>query len=194
MKLRLFGVKIVISLPFTVMLSAMILLDKTGLLSAAFLAALVHEAWHIIAMYICGVKPSAVYFYVGAVEIVRSCKLVSKFKEVMISLSGPMINIIIGLLLLSLYGVLHNTVLINYGIVQLTMGAFNLLPVRGLDGGTVIETLTGNRSITVLTSAVIIVAFIAWKCIMHPDDFNGMGIIASIVHIAAMQLMCAHVD
>lgn len=178
-------------MPFTAALALMILCDRSGLLSHAFLAALTHELSHLAAMLLCRAKPTAVHFKVGAVEIATPHRPISAGSQVFISLAGPMVNLILGAILLMLFAATGQRTFGNGGIVQLCTGGFNLLPVLGLDGGTVIEALTGDRRYVLATSVLTVVGVGLWMLLLRPAASMGAGMLLSLLYICAIQLITA---
>lgn len=189
MRFSLLGVRVEVSFPFTATLALMILCDRSGTLSHAFLAAVLHELAHLAAMLICHAKPNAVRFRVGTVEIDAPHRPMRIGAQVFISLSGPCANLLAGGVLMLLFAAVRRDVLAVGGVVQLCTGGFNLLPVIGLDGGTLVEVLSGNRQYARLTSALTVIAAAGCMLCFSPVAFAGMGMALSLLYICAMQLL-----
>lgn len=144
MKFRLFGTKIFISFPFCALLCLMLLLDRTGLALYTLIAVALHEAAHLFAMYISDCAPVSVRLIPASVQIVRKPFVPDK-KTVGIALSGPAANLCVGLTALlnnALYG---NEKVFLFAVINMALGIFNLLPVCGLDGGTVFKLLLSKK-------------------------------------------------
>ena len=136
MRFKFLGVKLHISVPFCIMLAFLLIIDKTGLMTASIFAMTVHELGHIFMMRKLKCLPREVCFGFGGITIVGSgfCT----FKEsTEIALAGPLANFIMFVLFYGLGLILNDSFMLVFAIVQLLEGAVNLFPVKGLDGGTV---------------------------------------------------------
>ena len=98
LKIKLLGTTFRISYYFIFICTFLFLLDRTGVISASFLSVLVHEMAHIIFMKIFKVKLPLVEFSPGVVKI-SSQLFIPAYKRFVLALSGPILNIICGLLL-----------------------------------------------------------------------------------------------
>ena len=102
---------------------------------ACLLAAVIHEAGHFSGMLLCRAR-GKLDFKAGGMEIsVKSYKKSScKFS---IALSGSLFNFITALLIypLSMKTEFCHSLIFS----SITLGVFNLMPVKGLDGGEITE-------------------------------------------------------
>jgi stage IV sporulation protein FB len=94
---------------------------------------MVHEAAHIIALLIFGCKIVEVQLIIGAIGVKYADVTLSKLQKIMSILMGPLSNLILSVIFLY-YGCD-----IYFGI-NLVLGLYNLLPLIGLDGGSLIQT------------------------------------------------------
>ncbi len=135
MRFRFFGVSVDVSVPFAVILAFLLITDKTGLMTVSLAAILFHELGHFIAMKIEGCAPLAVKFCSAGVMIsgTRYCTIK---ENAVIAVSGPLANFIFTLLFYCLWLVSGAYLMLVFAAVQFIVGAVNLLPVKGLDGGT----------------------------------------------------------
>ncbi len=140
MSFKIFGIKFVVSVPFAVMLAFLLLMDTTGLMSASLVAVTAHETGHLVAMKCVKCPPTEIKFGIGGVLIVGH-SFSTFFENIIISLSGPLVNLLLFSLLWGLGALTNSFTLLTFSVVQLIVGAVNLLPVKGLDGGTVIKLL-----------------------------------------------------
>lgn len=145
MSFRFLKIDFYISVPFAVMLAFMLILDSTGYMSASILAVALHEAGHLVAMKLTHCEPRSVRCCIGGMTIVGNRFTVAK-DSIIIALSGPMVNLILAavLWLIGSYG--NNLLILAFAVVQLLVGAVNLLPVKGLDGGTVLSILLQKQT------------------------------------------------
>ncbi len=140
MKIKLFSVKINISFIFMAFLTLMLIIDKTGFILPVFLATAVHEAGHLAAMVVFGCQPKKINLIPGSIQIVRDIGA-KRETELLILISGPLSNLLFAALFFLLYYFFGFTFAISFSAVNVLIFAFNLLPVRGLDGGSILYEL-----------------------------------------------------
>ena len=90
-------------------------------------AALLHELGHLLAMAVCGVSVTAVCLCPLGVRIERA-EPTSLNRELLINLSGPMVNLLLAL-------VLYRAEKFPFSAVNCVLGLFELCPLPSLDGG-----------------------------------------------------------
>ena len=105
-------------------------IDKTGIPAWCVAASAMHEAGHFVTMYLFGCKPSLVSIGFFGIRVEQNVnRRVGYFKNILISLSGPAINLIS-------FMVLWITTGINIAaVVHFIIAVLNLLPIEPLDGG-----------------------------------------------------------
>lgn len=138
MNIKIFGVRTYISVPFAILLAFLLVTDSTGFMGISLLAVTVHESAHILAMRFLKCAPNSVELGIGGV-LIRS-NVYASFKDNLITaLSGPFANLILA----GVFWGLGETFQIKFfyysAVVQFVIGSVNLLPVKGLDGGTVLR-------------------------------------------------------
>lgn len=132
-----FGVKVEISVPFCIVMSFLLINDKTGLMSASMLAVFIHESGHLLCMRALNCQPQSVKLSAAGALICGS-KYCTASENVLIAISGPIANVLFCLLFYIAF-VLHGSfLLLCFSVVQFAVGVMNLLPIKGLDGGTVV--------------------------------------------------------
>ena len=105
----------------------------------AVLFSLFHETGHISAMTVLGNAPQSVTFELTGINIKRPAQTsVSLAKEIVIALSGPFFNFILFLIFVLIYSQNKNEKVLNMASVNLILMIFNLMPIKGLDGGKVL--------------------------------------------------------
>lgn len=144
MRFRLFGTEIYVSFFFSAVITAMLAFDRTGYILPLLFAVTVHELSHLTVMWICDCAPLRIRLVPAAVEITTRIKG-GIGKEIMIALAGPLINIFLFFALWLNFLAFGNKDYLIFGLINLLIGAFNLLPVTGLDGGTVLEGILIKR-------------------------------------------------
>ena len=112
---------------FFLLLSLALLFDRSGLAVGCICAALLHELGHLLAMSVCGVSVTAVCLCPLGVRIERA-EPTSLHRELLINLSGPMVNLLLAL-------VLYRAGKFPFSAVNCVLGLFELCPLPSLDGG-----------------------------------------------------------
>ncbi len=135
MKFKFFGIEIYLSFFFFAVITIMLATDKTGFMLPTIFAVIMHELGHLFMMWVCDCTPRAIRLIPASVQI---CSPFSKgYKnDILISLSGPFVNLLLFGTLYYNYFCYKNQITLYFALVNLLIGAFNLLPVKGLDGGT----------------------------------------------------------
>lgn len=126
MKFCISGVRFELSFVAVAAMSLVIILDTTGKVVACFLAAVIHECGHILAMCCCHIKPQCIRLRVFDVAIVASDNR-PFVPDLFITLSGPVLNLVS-----AFFFYFFNDMLFVSSVV---IGLFNLLPIETFDGG-----------------------------------------------------------
>jgi Zn-dependent protease len=137
---KVFGTQIYISFLFAAVITVMLCFDKTGMLLPTLFAVFMHECGHLFMMWILRCAPKEIRLIPASVQITSAFSGGYK-NDVLIALSGPFVNFL-------LFGVCYfnflryeNEFVGYFALVNLVISFFNLLPVKGLDGGTVLCSL-----------------------------------------------------
>lgn len=137
MTFSLFGVKFDISVPFTVVIAFLLINDRTGLMSASLFAVIFHETGHLAVMKILKCEPKSVKLSAAGILICGSGYCTAD-ENILIAISGPFANFIFTALFYVVWLVLDLKLFLYFAVVQFAVGVLNLMPVKGLDGGTVL--------------------------------------------------------
>lgn len=140
MRFRLFGTEIYVSFLFFAVITFMLAVDRTGYCLPTLCAAAFHETGHLFAMWISDCRPKAIRLVPASVSIVSEFPR-KRYGEMLIAVSGPLFNIVLFCSLMINYKLTAGDISLTYALINLVIGCFNLLPVKGLDGGTVLEIL-----------------------------------------------------
>ncbi len=140
MSFSFLGVRFYISVPFTVMLAALLFMDKSGLMSVSLAAVVIHEAGHILVMKLLKCAPSLISFNFQGM-LISGVKFCSAKENILIALSGPIANILFSLVFYCLYLLSSLYSFAVFAAVSFLVGLLNILPIKGLDGGTVLREL-----------------------------------------------------
>lgn len=178
MKFRLLGTEFYVSFLFAAVITAMIDFDRTGYILPLLFAIVMHELGHLTVMWLLDCAPKRVRLVPASVEITAKFTASDK-NEIAVALCGPAVNIILFLTFGFNYLAFHSELSLVCCLVNLLIGAFNLLPVIGLDGGTVLFALLRRRTpqkaclimrmINILLAAVLIVTAV---CLWFKGKFN----------------------
>ncbi len=164
MKFRLFGTEIYISFLFFAAITVMLATDKTGFALPTFFAVTVHELGHLFMMWVCDCCPKRIKLIPASVQITSSFSHTYK-NDILVAVSGPISNFILFGTLYYNYICFGNEATLYFAIVNLLIGSFNLLPVKGLDGGTVLYSLLCkktdiNRASIILKTITVIIGIL----------------------------------
>ena len=136
MKFKISEIDCEITFLFVAVLAFVSVADATTNILLTLLASLIHECGHLVAMIIMGNKPQKVVFELGGINIVKQSKtFLSLNKEIIIALSGPLVNFIALVLSCSIFAFFNNEKILTFTSVNLILMVFNLLPIKSLDGG-----------------------------------------------------------
>ncbi len=166
MKFKLFGTEIYISFLFCAVITLMLLTDKTGLMLPTLFAILMHEMGHLFMMWVVDSAPKSVKLIPASIQITTPFQRRYR-NDVLISFAGPLVNIVLFLTLYFNFLAFRNQTTLYFGVLNLVIALFNLLPIKGLDGGTILYCILAKykgvekaslilKYITLLASAVII--------------------------------------
>lgn len=167
-----------VSSGFLLLIAALFWLDEgVGLLPWGLLACLIHELGHVAAAAVCGGRVERLSLTVVGAELSFSYRAPPSYgQDSFVALSGPAANLITGGLLLAFGRNLP-------AILNLGIGAFNLLPILPLDGGRLVygqlaERLDPDWAERLMTAAA--------GCIV--GALVGVGVITA-VHYANVTLL-----
>lgn len=130
MRIKLFGFYLIVDYSFFLMLSFAVLLGAESIVDLLLYSSL-HEAGHLLLLFLCGGRPDSLRLSYYGLALKYSTNL-SKFKECIVLLAGPLVNFI-------LYLVLKNE-------INLLLFVLNMLPVYPIDFGRAIRLFSYNAS------------------------------------------------
>ena len=144
MRFKLFGTEFYISFLFSAVITAMLAFDRTGYALPLIFAVVMHEGGHLLVMWILDCPPKRVRLVPAAVEITTAFGC-SRKKEIAVALAGPAVNLVLFFTLWFNFLAYKNDPVLVCALINLLIFAFNMLPVTGLDGGTVLFSLLTRR-------------------------------------------------
>ena len=176
------------------LIALMLATDRTGLALPTLFSVFMHEAGHLFCMWASDTEPKEIRLVPTSVQITRSIKGSYK-RDIAVAICGPLVNIILFLVLIFNYAAFKNQTVSYYALLNLIIGLFNLLPVNGLDGGTILYSLLAKkmelnraclimRIVTALTGLIILTVGIVMTV---KGSFNiSVYIIAIYLFITAL--------
>lgn len=162
MKIRFLGTEIYISFLFMALICIMLATDRTGLLMPTLFAVLMHEIGHLFAMWLLDCEPKQIRLIPASVQI--TAPITSKYKnDIIIAIIGPLVNLLLFFVLYVNYLYFKNPLTLNFSLINLLIAVFNLIPVSGLDGGTILFSIIAkkteyNRAVLTLKIITLVVA------------------------------------
>ncbi len=127
--------KLRISIFGVLMLLILLFGDSTGYALIAVMAAAVHEAGHVVAALALRMRLDSFSLGLLGARLGLSLPLYSYRKELLLSLSGPLTNIVTGGAALYIFSRCAAQSALFFGVASLFLAALNLLPVQSFDGG-----------------------------------------------------------
>jgi len=158
-KLKLGNVKINLRFSFALLTAATLLLIKSDYAYFSLLAILLHEAGHCLAMLCYGERLDAVEFGFYGIHMRCSRKNTgSPGREALVTLAGPLMNLLAAFLFWGTFLCFSWDPLFYAAGTQLSIGIFNMLPVRGLDGGQLLFSFLERRLLPRTVSNILFAA------------------------------------
>lgn len=120
-----------------VMLLGALIADVGGVLRASILAALVHEAGHLLAARLQKIPLVSLRFDVLGARLDVGDRLIGYREEWLLCAAGPLTSLLLSLLMAPLWR--FGSFFFAVSCASFLLGLLNLLPVRGFDGGRMAE-------------------------------------------------------
>ena len=129
------GIEFHISPLFFIIISTLLLFDKSGYMSFSLLFSLLHEFGHIAMMFILNKPPRTIKLLFYGFEI--KTLAFTKLETILISITGPITNF--------LFAIFFQILSVAFGFnlqfavyINAFIGFFNLFPIANLDGGDIL--------------------------------------------------------
>ncbi|PAB61366.1 M50 family metallopeptidase [Anaeromicrobium sediminis] len=177
--MKFFGVKI--NMAFILMLLIFFVFGYFEEIILAFIAVFIHELFHTIMARLLGYNIESIeIFPFGGVAKLKETIALEPRDEILIAISGPLINLIIAFIGVN-YKILINEFFIysNLGI-----GIFNLIPILPLDGGRIIRAYLslncGIKKATKIISIIskcLIVTMATYGLYMIKEDYSNIFVV-----------------
>lgn len=141
MKFKILNIEISVSVLFCVLITFLLILDSTGLMSISLLTVLVHELGHLACMKKLNCYPKAFNLTLYGVFIVSPSVYSNENEKMFVALSGPLVNLALFIIFYFINFVIRSDYLLKFSLVNFIFFLMNMLPINGLDGGTITECL-----------------------------------------------------
>jgi len=186
-------IKIAVYFGFFAVISLMILLDGNGCASYAMAACILHEAGHLAVMSAVGLPVKKICLYGAGIKIVPEKKLIGYARELAVLLGGVMMNFI---LFSAFYFLSDDPNAKLFAAVNLVTGGFNLLPLKGFDGGKIVS-LAAEKYVradrTALAENIVkfmnIAAFAAVFCGALIVGFGNLTFYITLIYFIISELL-----
>ncbi len=133
LELKFQNFRLIINFGFPAVLMILFLHPDSGLMKEMLLVSLIHELGHGLAMCLTGSGIREIRFYAAGIQMKTNLCLLGTGQVLLIYLSGPLLNLFCAALFRAVSPVT--------AVLHVSMGCFNLLPFRILDGGAALESL-----------------------------------------------------
>ncbi|MCL2018351.1 MAG: site-2 protease family protein [Oscillospiraceae bacterium] len=171
--------KVALDFTFFAAIALFFYFDESGYSIMGICACIIHEAGHLISLFIEKKDFKSLIFYGGGMKIDLGKTIES---SLFIIIAGSLSNFICFIVLFFLP--LEIFILKVFAVINLIIGVFNLLPIRYFDGGRLLEKIllnlfSADKVITVLskteiTSIFILIIMLIWlmlKSAINPSVF-----------------------
>ena len=193
MKFKFFGTEIYISFLFCAVVCFMLVVDRTGLVIPTLFAVFIHESGHLLAMWAADCHPRAIRLIPSSVQIIRGFSP-KKCGEIAVTVCGPASNLVIFGVLFGNYFIFKNEQSLGFAILNLVIAVFNLLPVSGLDGGTLLaaaiahftDIYRAERIVRIITAVFACITFLLGVYLWVSGTVN-----ISVFIVAAYLAVCS---
>lgn len=120
---------------FFLVIAFMLLISGSRMVLISLFSSLLHECGHLLALLFCSGKAERIVFSASGMRIDRGLSCEMSFRsEIIISLSGPAVNLLISFVSLMVYYFKGAAAAFDIFAVNAIIALFNLLPVESLDG------------------------------------------------------------
>lgn len=170
MEIKINGVRVRITFLFTALIAFVLSVKAPANVLMTVLSSFLHEIGHLSVMIALGNYPEAVIFELTGINIKRMQSVkISMKNEIFTALGGPAANCIVFLICTFIFCFHKSEIILTVSAVNLILMIFNLLPVKGLDGGMILYFFLFSRFNGIvaektlrITSAVFLVLIYLW--------------------------------
>ncbi len=177
--------------PLTIIVFAVCYLTHTlGILCVTYSVMLLHETSHLLAAVAIGLKVSSITLQPFGVRLKLKNKLVcSLTDEIILYISGPLINAVLAAVSLFIYRKFPLETLHLFYVTNTVLFAANLLPAPPLDGGIIVKKLLssllgkkwGDRISKILSAVVSSVLLLLGAYVLYRTKTNFSMLLFSLL-------------
>ncbi|MDE5736982.1 MAG: hypothetical protein K2H93_01300 [Oscillospiraceae bacterium] len=138
MELKLKNCRIIIDFGFPAMLALVFLQSENVIMRKILLVCLLHELGHGFVMCLTGAGVREIKLHASGMQMLTNTCLLSTGQSFCIYFSGPVVNL--------LFAILFWNINSETAMLHASMGIFNLLPYKILDGGAMLHCVLENKS------------------------------------------------
>ena len=190
MYFKIYKTLIFISPLFSILISIILLVDTTGIMLFGFLSAFLHELGHVVCMLFVGKTVEKIVLSPCGI-LIETSGVSNYFSDLLIALSGPAVNLILGVVSLIALSTVHTTSLLYFCASNFGLFLFNSLPVFGLDGMDVLRSFLQRRysySKTTIICKIISTSFLC-VCAVSSVIFTLFDKINPTIYICLLYLL-----
>jgi stage IV sporulation protein FB len=181
-------------IPYIILL---VILGFKGELIISFVLVVIHELVHYLTARILGFSGFDIEILpIGAVLKVKDLDEASPKEDLIISMSGPLLNLLLALIFYILFNLFHRPYMHLIYNSNLAIGIFNLIPAFPLDGGRVLRDILSIRTmyrkaneISIKVSMTLGIAFMFVYFVSvaaNKSNFN-LGLISIFILISSIK-------
>ncbi len=140
MRFSVCGVRLHIGFLFAFSVCFVLTVAEDTVVRMAVVFSLLHECGHLLSDFLFGCKPRAISLGLFGMTITRAEDLTLSYRqEICSALAGPFVNLVLAALFVFLYLWQRTNTFLTAAVVNLSIFAFNAIPVFSLDGGRALE-------------------------------------------------------
>ncbi len=181
--------KVRIRAGFVLLIAVLVYLDEGYFFLMVSGAALLHELGHYIPLKLFGGKILRVDLSGGGMSIEHDARVSLGYgKELVSVLMGPVVSIGFALL----FSVQDGMIMERAAGACLAHGVFNLLPMRGLDGGRALEIVLESRGVTsahtvMRVTTIVCFAALGFCCVVLAALYRNPSLLLALLYLLILQ-------
>lgn len=149
----------------------------------ALICCFLHEAGHLICMYLFSQYPDEIDLYGGGIKIKNNKNIfLSDSVEIAILFAGCAVNIFFGCMTVMIFNDFN-----CFASANLFFGLFNLMPVKYFDGGRIISKVLNDAPAARLIRIIFIIAFAFIIIIMIINKLFSISLVLTFVYIVVSE-------
>lgn len=168
MSFKVKGIKFTVTFMFSAMIALFLSLRAPQAVLIAVISSLLHEIGHLSVMLAVGNRPESVRLELGGMNIKRCESVRTSIKsEILIALGGAAVNALIFISCTVAYCLCGGELVLNGACINLILMTFNLLPVKGLDGGMALYYMLSFRYDSDFSSGIIKITSVVFLALIY---------------------------